>query len=156
MTYRERLSAPASYWIIALFFGLTFVTAVGMRFGPWVAVSAAVITTVGIAVALILMSRTVIRVEEDGLHVGDAFLEWPYTGALTIRDRSATRDRLGVDANAAAWVVQRPYIDGSVEVEVQDAADPHPYWLVSTRNPAQLAAAIERVRRDASGPESAA
>lgn len=147
MTYRERLSAPVAYWIIGLFFGITFVTAVGFYYGPWVAGSAGVLTTAGIAVALLLMGRTVLRVDADGVHVGEALLEWPYVGSVTVHDATATRDRLGVDANAAAWVVQRPYIPGSVELDVADAADPHPYWLVSSRNPAQFAAAIERTRR---------
>lgn len=156
MTYRERLSAPPSYWIIASFFGLTFVSAVGLYLGPEVAVAAGVVTAIGITVVLLLLGRTEVRVGADGVRVGESLLEWPYVGAVTVLDRAATRRRLGVDASAAAWVVQRPYIDGAVEVVVADAADPHPYWLVSTRNPAQFAAAVERARRlSAEAPDQA-
>ena len=152
MTYRERLTAPASYWIIAYFFGLTFVTAVGLYLGPWVAVGAGIATVAGIAAALLLIGRTRVAVGAEGVRVGDSLLEWPYVGAVTVHDRVATRRRLGVDARATAWVVQRPYIAESVEVSVSDAADPHPYWLLSSRNPTQLAAAIERSRPGAGEP----
>jgi hypothetical protein len=33
-----------------------------------------------------------------------------------------------------------------VRVEVSDAADPVPYWLVSTRRPQRLAAALQAAR----------
>ena len=146
MTYRERLTAPASYWIIAYFFGLTFVTAVGLYLGPWVAVGAGIATVAGIAVVLLVIGRTRVAVVAEGVRVDESLLEWPFVGAVTVHDRAATRRRLGVDAHATAWVVQRPYIAESVEVAVVDAADPHPYWLLSSRNPTQLAAAIERAR----------
>ena len=34
----------------------------------------------------------------------------------------------------------------SVEIAVDDAADPHPYWLVGTRQPQQLLAALSSGR----------
>lgn len=147
MSYREKLRAPASWWAIALVFGLTFVTAVGFYLGPVVAAGAGVVTTVGIATALAVIGGTTVQVDERGLTVGRSLLEWPYVGDATVLDAAATHDRLGPGADARAHVVQRPYIAESVEVVVADAADPHPYWLVSTRQPAQLAAAILRGRR---------
>lgn len=149
MTYRERLAVPLSYWIVACLVGVSTATAVGFYLGPWVAVGAGLATLVGITVTLLLIGRPVIDVGGAGVRVGDSVLEWPHVGATTVHDRNATRDRLGPGAKATAWVVQRPYIPGSVEIAVADAADPHPYWLVSSRNPAQFAAAIERARRAA-------
>lgn len=149
MTYRERLSAPLSYWFIAYAFGITFVIAIGFYLGPWAAVASGVVTAVGITIALLLIGRPVVAVGADGVRVGDSLLEWPYVGPTTVHDREGTRRRLGPDALASAWVVQRPYVPASVEVTVADAADPHPYWLVSSRNPGQLAAAIEQARCDA-------
>ncbi len=135
-----------SYWIIAYAFGITTVTAVGFYLGPWWAVGSGIVTAIGLAIALLLMGRPVAVVGPDGVRVGESLLEWPYVGAVEMHDAAATRRRLGVDADARAWVVQRPYIPGSIEIAVDDAADPHPYWLVSTRFPAQFAAAIERGR----------
>ena len=147
MSYDEKLRAPASWWAIALLFGLTFVTAVGFYLGPGVAVAAGVVTAAGIGVALGVIGRTTVRVDERGVAVGRSLLEWPYVGEIRVLDAGGTHDRLGPDADVRAYVVQRPYIPEAVEVSVVDPADPHPYWLVSTRQPAQLAAAITRGRR---------
>jgi hypothetical protein len=38
--------------------------------------------------------------------------------------------------------VQRPWIGGAVQVVIDDPADPTPYWVVSSRDPVRLAAAI--------------
>ena len=38
----------------------------------------------------------------------------------------------GVDADARAYLLLRPYLKRAVRVEIADPADPAPYWLVST------------------------
>ncbi len=149
--YSERLAAPPSYWAIALFFGLSFVTAVGVYLGPEGALAAALVTAGLIAGVLAWIGGARIAVDDRGLTVGAALLEWPYLGDVVRLDREATRRRLGVDADARAFVVERPYITDAVEVGVADPADPHPYWLVSTRHPAQLALALERGRAASGG-----
>lgn len=146
MTYRERLAVPAGWWVVGMFFALTFVTAVGFYAGPWVAVVAGVVTAVGVAAALLWYGRILIAVDERGVHAGEAVLEWPWVGEVSVHDRAATRRRLGPDADRAAWLLVRGFVPGSVEVAVNDPADPHPYWLVSSRRGAKLAAAIEKSR----------
>ena len=47
----------------------------------------------------------------------------------------------GVDADARAFLLLRPYLKRAVQVEIADPADPTPYWLVRTRHPDELAAA---------------
>ena len=54
-----------------------------------------------------------------------------------------TRQVAGVDADARAYLLLRPYITRSVRVRVEDPADPTPYWLVSTRHPRTLAAVLD-------------
>jgi hypothetical protein len=144
MNYRERLTVPAGWWVVGMFFSLTFVTAVGFYAGPWIAVLAGLVTAATIAGALLWYGRVEVVVDEGGLHAGDALLEWPYAGEVRVHDRAATRERLGVGADPAAWLVVRAFVPGSVEVAVADPADPHPYWLVSSRRPGELAQAIER------------
>lgn len=146
MTYRERLAVPAGWWVVGMFFALTFVTAVGFYSGPWVAVWAGVLTAAAVAAALVWYGRLLVVVDEVGLHAGRAVLEWPYLGEVVVHDRAATRRRLGPDANPAAWLLVRGFVPGSVEVAVADRSDPHPYWLVSSRRAAQLAAAIGESR----------
>ena len=50
-------------------------------------------------------------------------------------DAEETRRVHGVDADARAFLLTRPYLKRSVQVPVHDPADPTPYWLVSTRHP---------------------
>lgn len=142
MNYSERLRVPGMWWVVGMFFGLTFVTAVGFYAGPMVAVVAGVVTAAGVAVALLRYGSVRVQVDADGLHAGRAVLEWPYAGDVTVHDRAATRSRLGAGADHAAWLLVRGFVPGSVEVSVNDPADPHPYWLVSSRDPAALAQAI--------------
>ncbi|WP_072042026.1 DUF3093 domain-containing protein [Nigerium massiliense] len=146
MLYRERLSVPVSYWFIAAAFGLTTVSAVGFYLGPEVAVAATLLCAALIAAALLLIGRDLVIVDERGLTVGRSLLEWEYLGEPQALDRLASQDRQGPLADARAFVVARPYIPEAVEVPVRDAADPHPYWLVSTRRPQQLLAALTRGR----------
>ena len=49
---------------------------------------------------------------------------------------------MGADADARAFLVLRPYLKRAVRVPMQDPADPTPYWLVGSRHPDALAAAI--------------
>lgn len=142
MRYREKLSCPASWWVIALAIALTSATAIGFYLGPPVALAGGIVTAVAVAAILMWFGALMITVDERGLTVGKSTLEWEYQGSVRALDADAARARMGPDADARAHEVTRPFVGGAVEVEVRDAADPHPYWLVSTRQPAQLAAAI--------------
>ncbi len=149
MHYRERLSAPAWYWLVGVLFGATTIIAVGFWYGPWVAFGGGLVVTALLTVALAWFGRTVVAVDASGVRVGPSLLEWPWVGPVEVLDATATRARLGVDADARAFTAQRPWLAESVVVTVDDAADPHPYWLISSRRPAQLAAAIETARAQA-------
>lgn len=143
MNYRERLTVPATWWVIGMFFALAFVTAVGFYAGPMVAVIAGGGTAAGVGLALLWYGRMMVAADADGLHAGEALLAWPYAGPVIVHDRVGTRLRLGTGADHAAWLLVRAFVPGSVEVAVDDPDDPHPYWLISSRDPEKLAAAIE-------------
>jgi len=149
--FAERLGCPASYWIIALGVGVSTVTAVGFYLGPWIAAALGVVTAAGIVIALGWYGSLSVRVDAAGLRVGPALLEWEYLGEPHPLDAAATRRRLGADADVRAFVAARPYLREAVEVPVRDAADPHPYWLVCTRQPGRLAAALRAGRGPGAG-----
>lgn len=149
MEYRERLSAPAWYWLVGLLFGVTTVVAMGVYLGGWFAVGGGLATTLLITLAVAWMGRTEIAVDEQGLRVGESLLEWEWTGDVEVLDEQRTRALLGVDADVRAFVVQRTWINEAIRIDVQDPADPHPYWLVSSRRPVHLAEAIRRARAGA-------
>lgn len=145
-SYSERLSAPVSWWLIGLFFSVTFVSAVGLYAGPSVSLAASLITAVVVAVALLALGSARVRVTSDGLHAGAASLAWDAVGEVIARDAAATAARLGPQADPRGWLLVRGYVPTSVEIVLTDLDDPHPYWLVSTRHPDALAAAIEAAR----------
>lgn len=148
MDYHERLSTPAWYWLVGITFGVSTIVAVGFWYGPWVAAGGALVVTAAITVGLAWIGRIDVAVDATGVRVGPSVLEWPYVGPVEVLDAEATRERLGVGADARAFTAERAWLTESVVVTVADPADPHPYWLIGTRRPARLAAAIERRRAE--------
>lgn len=141
-TYRERLTAPVSWWLAAVLFGVVW---------GWVMLVVttwpiAITTTVLVAGAgLYLVWRygsLLITVDAEGLRVGRASIDRPHMGAVQPLHRADYRLRLGTGADARGYLVTRPYLDRGVLVPIDDASDPTPYWLVSSRRPDALAAAL--------------
>jgi hypothetical protein len=53
----------------------------------------------------------------------------------------------GPRADPRARLMLRPYLKRAVYIALADPGSDVPYWLVATRHPAELAAAIERSRQ---------
>jgi Protein of unknown function (DUF3093) len=83
-----------------------------------------------------------VEVEDGCLRAGRARIAGEFLGDAEPLDAEATRRVAGRDADARAYLLLRPYLKRAVRVTVRDARDPAPYWLVSTRDPEGLAAAI--------------
>jgi hypothetical protein len=82
-------------------------------------------------------------VVRDGvLYAGRAHIPLSLLTEPRALDGDEVRMALGVDADARAFLVVRPYIRRGVLVRVADPADPTPYWLVSSRHPDDLARAL--------------
>ncbi|HET7326652.1 MAG TPA: DUF3093 domain-containing protein [Nocardioidaceae bacterium] len=146
MTYSERLSVPASWWLLAAGFVASLWLALAVAL-PVLAVYGITAVVAGLATALLLgYGGTRITVGPEGVRVGRARLEWAACGAVQPLDSDAAHRARGVDADARAYLVVRPYLPRAVRLEVDDPADPTPYWLLSTRRPDRLAAAVESSR----------
>jgi hypothetical protein len=83
-------------------------------------------------------------VEGGTFRAGRARIPVELLGAPVALDAPASRRLAGMDADARAYLLLRPYVKRSVQVPVADPEDPTPYWLVSTRRPEQLVAALTR------------
>lgn len=138
--YSERLAVPAAYWGIALFFGLTFATAVTFMLGELILVVSTVGTIGVVAWTLLAWGSLRITVDADGVRVGQSLLEWRYVAAVAVADRAV---KARVLARDDAFLGLRPYVSGLVLIGISDEADPHLCWLVSSRNPEELVRAIE-------------
>ena len=81
------------------------------------------------------------------LRAARAHIPLEHLGPAEVLDAEATRLALGPEADARAFLVTRPYLKRAVRVPVTDPADPTPYWLVGSRHPDALAAALARTAR---------
>lgn len=141
MRFRERLHVPALWWVLAAAFALSLVLAVGLYVGPAWGV-ATLLASLTVILAVFVPAAVTIQVDETGLRVGRGWIEHRYLAGAQALDPEQARRRGGAEADARAHLVLRPYIGTAVEVTLDDPADPVPYWLVSTRRPEALAAAL--------------
>ncbi|GIG86799.1 DUF3093 domain-containing protein [Plantactinospora endophytica] len=92
------------------------------------------------------LGRIRIAVRDSELLVDDARLPVRFVADAIPLDVEGRREVLGVGADPLAFVVQRPWVPGAVQVVLDDPADPTPYWVVSSRHPVRLAEAILAAR----------
>lgn len=151
MPYREKLRVPASWWALAGVAVLALFLAYDVTIGSAFALPAA--GALAVACALWLVSRSSVEVAADasGLRVGRASLPAWAIGEVAPLDQEATARQRGVDADPHAYFALAGYVKTSVRVQVDDPADPVPYWLVSTRHPAALASALVAAREAGAG-----
>ncbi|HEX3197481.1 MAG TPA: DUF3093 domain-containing protein [Propionibacteriaceae bacterium] len=142
MLFRERLTVPIVWWVLAGLFALSVLLAVGAYLGPVWGIGTSVATLL-VAVAMFSSASLVISVDGKEIQVGRASIERAYVAACRALNADQTRRRAGVEADARAHLVLRPYIKTAVEITLDDPDDPVPYWLVSTRHPHRLAAAMQ-------------
>jgi hypothetical protein len=143
MLFRERLTVPTIWWVLAGLFSLSVLLAVGVYLGAVWGVGVSVATML-VAIAIFASASTVISVDANQIRIGRASIDHAYIAGCRALDAEQTRRRAGVEADARAHLVLRPYIKTAVEITLDDDDDPVPYWLVSTRHPQQLAAALHR------------
>ncbi len=144
--YTERLHVPLRWWALATMFLASVLLAFLVATPAWVA-----FTATGVLVALTSTlflryggARVEVAAGEAGpvFRAGRAHIPVDQLGVPVALDAPASRRLAGVDADARAYLLLRPYVARSVQVPVQDPQDPAPYWLVSTRHPDRVVAAL--------------
>jgi hypothetical protein len=145
-SYRERLFAPPLWWVAGMLTMLTFGAIVwtGFDLATTLAVFAAVIIVT--AAFLLNWGRVIIEIADGELRVGKDRLPLADTGQVRPLDEAQARALRGPRADPRAYVLIRPYLRLAVYVEVSRPDAGTPYWLLATRRPAELAAAIETSR----------
>jgi len=144
--YHERLRVPVSWWVLGMIsvfmLGAGFLA--GFDWEPALAVYG--ILTVGLAAILVSWGWLRTEVSDGELRVGRDRLPLAQAGEVTALDEEQTRALRGPRADPAAFLMTRPYLSRSVYIRVDDPAARGPYWLIGTRRPAELTAAIEAAR----------
>jgi hypothetical protein len=146
--YRERLWVPWWWWPPAFVPAMLIapeVNRAARNLPDWIAF--AVLSAVTIAV-LMWLSRTEVRVEGEPGHIelfaGHAHLPVDVISRSAEVPRSAKSAALGRQLDPAAYVLHRAWVGPMVLVVLDDPDDPTPYWLVSTRHPERVLAALRR------------
>jgi hypothetical protein len=147
--YRERLYVPLVWWLLAvpivLILGGTLYA--GLPW-PWPIVIIGGLA-VGCTALLIAIGRGTVEFDNAVLRAGDAALPLEAISEVVALDEKQTARLRGPRADPAARFYSRPYLKESVYLAVDPAVSGDagvPYWLIGSRHPAELAAALERCR----------
>jgi hypothetical protein len=151
--YQERLTAPARWWPPALALAAAAATPLGLSLpGAWAVLPYAVLVP-GAAAGLWWLGRIRVAVVAGELIVDDARLPGRFVAEVVALDAAGRRELLGASADPLAFVIQRPWVAGAVQVVLDDPADPTPYWLVSSARPERLAEALRSARASGDRPQ---
>lgn len=140
MTFRERLWPTIPVWLLAVGGAATF----GLIFIYFTLPVAITVSAVAVAATVWALTRFASRIEvRDGeFCAGPAHIDCRYLRDPQPVTAAARRTMLGVKLDPQAFVLLRWWVPTMVKVSIADPADPTPYWLVSTRRPDELVAAL--------------
>ena len=146
-SYVERLTVPLRWWVQGTMFVATLWLAMIVSMPAALAwgLTAAILAL--LALGFVSYGGARIVVGDGVLRAGRAQIEAGFLGAAEALDPEAARRIAGQDADARAFLVLRPYLKRAVKVAIEDPGDPAPYWLIATRDPERLAAAITALTR---------
>jgi Protein of unknown function (DUF3093) len=145
--YRERLSVPWWWYPPALFVAGLVALEVNVAARDWPRWIAFAVLFAVAAGALLWLGRIEVRVLDDGggpeLWAGPAHLPATVISRSAAIPRSAKSSALGRQLDPAAYVLHRAWVGPMVLAVLCDPDDPTPYWLVSTRHPGRVLAALQ-------------
>lgn len=146
-TFRERLTPGPIVWLVLVGFALAVAIAYGSALGPL----PGLIMGAGlcaIVVAALWVSSPVISVTAGQLQAGPAAIPLSCIASVTTVDgdeMAKARDGRHPEADARAYTVVRPWSGPrGVLIRLDDAHDPHPAWVLTSRRPHDLCAALDR------------
>ncbi|MGW1025831.1 DUF3093 domain-containing protein [Streptomyces sp. NPDC002577] len=143
--YEERLTAPRSWWVIAVLVGIAMALIL-LPFGTLPLLGGLVGGTAVASVVVSSYGSVRLRVVGDSLIAGEAKIPVSALGGTEILDQAEALAWRTHKADARAFMLLRGYIPTALRVDVTDPEDPTPYLYLSTRHPKRLAAALAAVR----------
>jgi hypothetical protein len=140
--YREQLRTPWWWYPIAvgvacLFAGEFHIS--GIRLTDWIPFG----TLVPLSIVLVwMLGHSRLEIAGGELRIRGAHLPLRYVSGAVALDEHTLRRVVGREGDPAAFVSIRPWIGPGVQVWLDDADDPTPYWIVSSRHPDRLVTAV--------------
>lgn len=143
MIFREVLRPPI--WVLAFIYFL-FLSIV---LSVWAALDnrATLITLALSTIALIWLSISMtseITFDGEVLRIDKANIEVEYLGKATVLDKNAMRLLRTRDADPAAYLAIKFWEPRGLRIELNDARDKTPYWLVTSKRGEEIAALLNR------------
>jgi hypothetical protein len=115
----------------------------GLRLTDWIPFG----TLVPLSIVLVWwVGRSRLEISAGELRIRDAHLPLQYASGVIALDGPTLRRVVGREGDPAAYVSIRPWIGPGVQVWIEDEDDPTPYWVVSSRRPDRVVAAIRAAR----------
>lgn len=142
--YKERLYPSVSF-SIALALSGPMVLLASLPFGSGLAIALGLLVPLGL-IAIVQLLAPSITVAEGRLIADRISIPVSALGKASMLTKEEFSKALGPKADPRAQLMIRGYVSGGVKIEVADPEDPTPYLLISSRNPEQLAIALDANR----------
>jgi hypothetical protein len=144
--YRERLRTPWWWYgvglVVAGLLAAEFHVS-GLSLTDWIPFG----TMLPLSVAIVWAAgRGDLEVADGELRIRGAHLPLRFISGWVSLDATTLRRVVGREGDPAAFLSIRPWIGPGVQLWLDDPDDPTPYWVISTRHPDRVVAALQRAR----------
>jgi hypothetical protein len=139
--FAERINWPVWLWLfLAMIVASIFLT----FWAPFGNLVATVICILVSATLIYSAKKSVLEIVviNNWLYVGNAKIDCKHIKKVTALPKEEFLKLRGQNADPAAFNATRFWVSTGVKVELKDKNDPTPYWLIASRKPKQLAAAL--------------
>ena len=140
IAFSERLWPSVAIWALVPGAALGLFL-IGLAISPAAGVGAALVAA-GLTAVLLVATTPLVQVRDGELLAGRARIPVRLLGPAVRLDPAAMRRARGVDLDARAFLCLRGWLAEGVTVPVVDPAGRTPYWLISSRHPDALVAAL--------------
>lgn len=140
-SYRERLYPPVAVFVLVIALATMLGVAYGAAYGSALGWGSGLLLG-AVGIGALLATSTPIHVDDRVLRAGRARLPLAAVAQATALDAEAMRAARR-HGDPRDYVVLRAWSSRrGVSVQLADDRDPHPRWIVSSRHPERLAAAV--------------
>ena len=144
--YRETLRTPWWWYLVSVGVGCLLAAEFhisGLGLTDWIPFG----TLVPLSILLVWwLGRSRLEIVDGEVRVRGAHLPLRYVSGEVALDAATLRRVVGREGDPAAFVSIRPWIGPGVQLWLEDEDDPTPYWVVSTRYPDRVVAALRAWR----------
>lgn len=139
--YRERVWPSAWVWLLSASLGASLAIAYGAAYGAQVGL-VVLVPALALPLTGLAISAPVLTVSHRRLSAGRAVIPTTVVTRCASLGREQMQRALRLP-DPSIFTLVRPWtVRSGVLLEIEDPADPHTVWLLSTRHPHRLAAAL--------------